>query len=406
VKRKVFENLTEHYSKKEHSIITGSRQVGKTTLLKQLFENYYPERNPQFYISLEDYSILKLLDEHPEKIFDIIKIRPETGKRIILYIDEIQYLKDPSNFLKYMFDMYNEKIKIIATGSSAFYIDKKFRDSLAGRKRLFELYTLGFDEFLDFKNHSELKEDWFDMRKNFNLKPLKIQILKNLFNEYIIYGGYPAVVLEESIESKKLILNELTTTYLKRDILESNINNEYKFLDLLKILAEKPGTLLNTNEISNTLKLSSPTVESYINILRKCFHINLLRPFYRNIRKEISKMPKVYFNDTGFRNSLINNFQPVFERVDKGHVIENYCFIRLRQIYGDDKINFWRNKEKNEIDFVVSEIYNKGYAVEVKYNFDEYNPNKYKSFTKSYPDYPLKCIAYNSPHPKNELIRL
>jgi predicted AAA+ superfamily ATPase len=116
-------------------------------------------------------------------------------------------------------------------------------------------------------------------------------------------------------------------------------------------------------------------------------------------------MPKIYYNDLGFRNSLLNNFQNISDRTDKGSLIENYCFIRLRQKYYLENINFWRNKEKIEIDFIISEIYDKGFAIEVKYNQSEFNSAKYKSFVKQYPNYSLKCIAYKANDPENDVIR-
>jgi predicted AAA+ superfamily ATPase len=405
-KRKILSKLLDHSDRNEYIIVTGARQVGKTTILKQLYEHAKKTNGHNFFLTFEDYQVLQHLNIHPEKIFDIIKVRPADNGRINLFIDEIQYLDDPSNFLKYHYDVYGSGLKIITTGSSAFYLDKKFNDSLAGRKMLIELYTLEFDEFLDFKMQPELKQDWYDIIANKELIPHRIEHLKNLFNEYLIYGGYPAVVLETSFDLKQQLLNELVRTYLKRDVHESNISNEFKFYDILKILAANSGTMLNIHELSKVIGLSSPTVESYINILRKCFHIHLVRPFYRNTKKELSKMPKVYFNDLGFRNMLLNNFQQINERADKGALIENYCFIRLRQLYDTDNINFWRNKEKIEIDFIVSEMYNKGQAIEVKYNQSEFNEGKYKSFVNQYPDYALKCIAYITNKTDNEIIRL
>ena len=135
------------------TIITGARQVGKTTILKQI-ENYLIEKGfPAFYINLEDPDYLHLLNDHPRNIFNLFSL-PE-DRKIYFLVDEVQYLNNPSNFLKYLYDEFSKRIKLIVSGS-AFYMDTKFKDSLAGRKKVFILYTLSFDEFLKFNNKPEM----------------------------------------------------------------------------------------------------------------------------------------------------------------------------------------------------------------------------------------------------------
>ena len=143
--RKLFESLRVHISKREYSIITGARQTGKSTLMRQL-EKYCKKNNiPAVFLNLENKSILAELDENP---LNLLKFLPATEKRVVAFVDEVQYLKDASNFLKLLHDEHTEKIKVVASGSSAFYIDRRFRDSLAGRKKLFYLPTCTFDEYL------------------------------------------------------------------------------------------------------------------------------------------------------------------------------------------------------------------------------------------------------------------
>jgi len=150
------------------------------------------------------------------------------------------------------------------------------------------------------------------------------------------------------------------------------------------------------NELSNTLKLSVTAVENYLYVLRKYFHIHLIRPFFKNIRKEFTKMPKIYFNDLGLRNILLKQFLPVNQRLDRGELIENYLFIRLRQLVDKDDIRYWRTVDGNEIDFVVTMNPNSGFAIEVKFNESEFKPKKYINFVEHYPGYLLQCRAYNS----------
>jgi len=356
-------------------------------------------------VSLEDPVILASLNGHPENIFQFM---PVPGDELVyLLIDEVQYLDNPSNFLKLLYDKFSEKIKIIATGSSAFYIDKKFTDSLAGRKQLFELYTLDFEEFLNFKTSDQLLiNEWSEIRQEQNYISARRNELRAWFDEYLTYGGYPSVVLSEDTEQKVVKLKELYTSFIRRDILEAGVQQHDKFFNLLNILAHQTGSLLNMNELSNTLKISITAVENYLYVLRKCFQIHLVRPFYRNIRKELTKMPKIYFNDLGLRNIILNQFLPVDQRLDKGELAENYIFIRLRQLYEKDQIRFWRTADGNEIDFVLTKTANSGFTIETKFNSSEFRPKKYKNFSEHYPDYPLHCRAYHSESNDQNIIGL
>jgi predicted AAA+ superfamily ATPase len=403
--RKLYQPILKQLKEKEYTIITGARQTGKTTILKQLKDNLLEKGENVYYITLEDPAILNVLNNHPENIFQLITL-PKIGKAFVL-IDEVQYLKAPSNFMKLIYDQYAEKIKIVATGSSAFYLDSKFKDSMAGRKKIFELYTLDFEEFLVFKNPSgELVKEWETIRNNNHYKSLRRREILTLYEEYLTFGGYPAVVLKTELKQKQDLLLELLNSYIKRDMLESNVQNEDKFFQLIVLLANQSGNLLNINELSNTLQLSVTGINNYVHILQKCFHIHLVKPFHNNIRKELTKMPKVYFNDLGLRNIILKQFLPVSQRIDKGELIENYTFTRLRSIYGKDAINYWRTSDGNEIDFIVTESYNNRKAIEVKFSERMFKASKYNKFTSQYPDIPLQLKAYDAIENKNSIIAL
>jgi predicted AAA+ superfamily ATPase len=405
VRRKLFEKIKTNFNKKEFDIITGARQTGKSFLLKQLYDDLISSGKQVYFVTLENPDILEAINQHPERIFDYV---PKPGdQRIYLLIDEIQYASNPSNFLKLLFDLYENKLKVIATGSSAFYIDRKFNDSLAGRKRLHELYTLDFEEFVIFKRADKSIIDEIRLiRENPKYISLKRPEINTLFDEFLVFGGYPAVSLANSVEEKKEILRELLNTYIKRDIYESEIQYETKFYNLLTVLSHQAGNLMNVNELARTLQLSVSAIENYLYILQKYYHISLLRPFYRNIRKELTKMPKVYFNDLGFRNILQNYFEPPQNRIDKGQVIENYLFIRLRQLYGEDTLNYWRTVDGKEVDFLITTQYNKGFAIELKFNETEFLLSKYVKFKTAYPDYPLKVVSYASVNQENNILKI
>ncbi len=400
--RYLYKKLEKHLDHKNYTIITGARQVGKTSILKQLYHHLKGQNREVALLNLEDKSLLNELNEDVKSIFNRVKIKPQkiieeqTKSRIYLLIDEIQYLDDPTNFLKYLYDEYEYNVKVVATGSSAFYIDTKFKDSLAGRKRIFQLYPLSFNEFLVFKKQETVNEEiTYMVSEPSYVSEYKLSTQSYLI-EYLTYGGYPAVVLEKDRAEKVLLLNELKNSYLRRDVIESGVDKENKFMMLVQLLADQTGSIVNKNELGNTLGLDNKTVERYTYILEKCFHIDLLKPFYRNLRKELTKMPKVYFNDIGLRNAILGRFENPRERMDKGMLLENFIYNQLRIKHSSNDIKYWRTTEKNEVDFIIEESFNKGYALEVKWECSQFNIKKYKKFVATYPDFPLSCIDFNN----------
>lgn len=355
-------------------LIAGARQAGKTTLLRQLEEAIKTRSNTCHFLNLEDPEFLSLLNESPKNLLKIFSF--DLNQKSFVLIDEVQYLKDPTNFLKYFYDEYRGKIKIIATGSSAFYLDRKFKDSLAGRKKIFNLFTLSFREFLKFKDEEALSDGDFN---NFSIS--EKEKIKLYYREYVIYGGYPKVVLAPLAE-KEDILKDIVYSYIKKDIFEANIRQEDIFYKLFKVLASQTGNLVNSSELASTLGVSRTAVEDYLYIMQKSFHIRLISPFYANLRKEITKMPKVYFLDLGLRNFLFKNFKPLEQREDSGQILENALFRQFLENYDFEEIKFWRTAQKQEVDFVV-----KGSrAFEVKVNPEKFKKSKYKSFFENYPE--------------------
>lgn len=388
VQRKKQTLIAEHLSKKEFTILIGARQIGKSTLLKQLFADLNQKGETVYFLNLDRKEILDELNESPENLFKICPLQPD--KKIIVFIDEIQYLDDATTFIKLLFDEYSNRLKIVATGSSAFYIDKQFNDSLVGRKKIFQMGTLDFEEFLLFKGRNDLVEEVLKLKNKKKVKSIQENVLWGYMDEFMNYGGYPAVVLENDIAQKIELLKDIRDSFIKRDILESGITDETKFYRMLMLLASQSGNLLNVNEISNTLRITNATVENYLYVLQKCFHISVVKPFYKNLRKELTKMPKVYLNDLGLRNVLINYFSTLEQRADKGMVLENLSFRLLSERFDQDQIKYWRTADGNEVDFVVETSYLKGFAVEVKFNEQDVKPNKYNKFTQNYPDFPLE----------------
>lgn len=386
--RDITVNSRKYWYSDEMLIFIGARQAGKTTILKQIQTELEKEGKQCFFLTLEDPEYLSLLDEHPRNLFKIFSfnLNSKENKKAVVFIDEIQYLKNPSNFLKYLYDEYKDNIKLIVSGSSAFYIDRKFTDSLSGRKHLFFVPTLSFREYVRFCGNDKLAE------KNFS--ELSIDEKKDIdsfYREFIIYGGYPRVALAP-IDQKEEILREIAYSFIKKDIYEAGIRQEESFYGLLRIFAEQIGGLVNTTELANTLNISKTAIDNYLFVMNKSFIIHLVKPFARNVRKEISKMPKAYFLDLGLRNFFIKNFSTFEVRHDKGQVLENAVFRELLNKHTRDDIRFWRTITKKEIDFIVAEKY----AFEVKTNPYTVKEPHFKSLLELYPDILTTIVTFNT----------
>ncbi|HPR18153.1 MAG TPA: ATP-binding protein [Candidatus Cloacimonadota bacterium] len=385
-RRSLFKKLYEHLDKRQITLLLGARQTGKTTLLKQLYNELLSQKKQASFISLEDHEILNLLNTHPRNLFNVIPPFNENEKAFV-FIDEIQYLVDPTNFLKYHYDLSGSNLKMVVSGSSAFYIDAKFKDSLAGRKRIFQLPTLSLEEFLIFKDKDTLAP-YLNCGK---IPEIYLQEMYKQLNEYLLFGGYPAVVLENDLLEKKLILKDLVESYIKKDIEESNLKTPKIYYDILKMLAANSG-LFNANNFANHLHISQTSVILYVTLMKSSFHITEIRPYHRNSTKELRKMPKIYLNDLGLRNYLLNNFEPIATREDRGDLLENFVFRRFYDMYEPDEIKFWRTQKKQEVDFIIQD----SKAYEVKFTDQNFKLEKYKFFTENYPEIPLNLIHFGN----------
>lgn len=352
------------------------------------------------YINLENRLVLAELDKNPVNLLAFLSSADE---RIIVLVDEVQYLNDPSHFLKLLFDEYAERLKIIATGSIAFYLNHKFRDSLAGRKRIFQLNTCDFDDYLSLRGRDDLRIELSRIIHEPNAKSLLVAEIRAEWEQYALYGGYPAVILEIDTSEKIEMLKELRDSFVKSDIEEAGVQNVQVFYQLFKILAVQTGQLVNTNELANTLKVRHETVSNYLSVMQRCFHLSLVSPFSGNIRKELTKMPKSYLLDTGLRNCIIHNFQPFALRIDRGELWEQMFFRSLIDRSPDQEIYFWRTADQHEVDFVLPNLA-LPLAIEVKYDERLVKQKKYGQFIKNYPHFHFQ-FACMEPFDEN-LLRL
>ncbi len=391
-KRTIVDEIGKYLRTDDIIVLHGARQVGKTSLLYILEGRIKDAGEATYYIDLEDSRYVKILDAG---VGEFIKHLQEEGlkpagqkKRLFVFIDEIQYLANPSSFLKLAAD-HHKSIKLIVSGSSSFAIKSKFRDSLVGRTVDFEIFNLSFPEFLTFKQYR------FEPGKVFTQK--KIDELRGLFKEYALYGGYPRIVLTPELDKKERYLQQIVDTYVKRDIRDmANVKDVDKFNKLLEALASRSGQLLNVAELSNTTRIAKQTVEKYLFIMENTYIIKLVRPFSRNMRSELFKVPKVYFYDTGLMQMLWLRTLP---KELMGNVFETGVFSELVKKYGKDSVFYWRTKDKKEIDFVLKNR-DRALPIEVKLRFEQFSPTAITYFTDKYKDSDYRVVGLNGA-PKN-----
>ena len=265
IKRQIIDEIEQYLLIDSILVLHGARQVGKTFIMRYLITFLKNKKEVVYYIDLEDSRFQTKLDEGVDAFIGLLKDEGLlTDKKIFVFIDEIQYLKNPSSFLKLIADHHKE-IKLIVSGSSSFDIKNKFKNSLVGRTINFEIFPLSFREFLTFKNYNAIPGKIHTA--------IKINELAGLFNEYVIFGGYPAVVLEPSIKIKEKLLQQIIDTYIKKDISElGNITEIDKFNKLVKVLASQSGQMLNVTELANTCDISKQTIEKYLFILENTYY--------------------------------------------------------------------------------------------------------------------------------------
>ncbi|MDO8667640.1 MAG: ATP-binding protein [bacterium] len=382
MKRHLDSKVSQHFKKyKQVLILLGSRQVGKTTMVKKIFPN-------GDYFLVDNEPIKKILESYDIEAYKTLI--NENSREII--IDEIHLLDNPGRAIKIIYDQL-ENIKIIITGSSSFHIKNKTGESLAGRKIDYNIYPLTFSEYLNQKGiEKDLNFNIFKKiidDKNSEDRLYKFDI-KNILNSVLIYGQYPHLIKNSNDE--KYLLNFVDSLIFK-DILELNLIEDKKLAkDLLKLLAFQIGNLVNYSELASSLKADQRTIKRYIEIFEQSFILFRLYPYSKNKRDEILKAAKIFFYDTGVRNALIGDFSDLESRTDKGALFENFIVSELikQDSYSDRnyKFYYWRTKQGSEID-VVLEKGSELFGVEVKYKRKAVNV----AFKNRYPEAKVKLIT-------------
>lgn len=345
LERQVYKSLLRHLQQPEISLILGPRQAGKTTLMRRLEEKVKEEGGNTAFFNL-DVLEDRYFFETQHTLLDRIK-KTTTASRAVVFIDEVQRLTNAGLFLKGLYDL-KTGYKFVVSGSGSLELKANIVESLVGRKQLFLCYPLSFSEFCAYKLDVPLDA----VQANIAHHPY---LQNRLTMEYVAFGGYPQVVLKQTINDKIDALKEILQSYLEQDIqLLLGLERDDVFRNLVKILAGQVGSLINRAELANTLGTTEKTIKKYLYLLDKTFIIELIRPFSHNVRKEVSKSPKAYFLDLGLLH-FSQGILPKEEKIMDGHVFENACFLRLKELALLSPVYFWRTTTGTEIDFVIND---------------------------------------------------
>jgi predicted AAA+ superfamily ATPase len=359
--RRLSPSLTKEVSSSRIVIVTGMRQVGKTTLMRQLFDNI---KSPhKIFLDLENPLNQKAFEEvnFDNIILNLEQFGFSLGKKSFIFLDEVQVAPAIVKAIKYLYDHY--QIKFFLTGSSSFYLKNLFPESLAGRKVIYELFPLDFEEFLIFKEKEIKTSEVFSIKaKNKNM--VSYELYKRYFSEYLEYGGFPAVVLEKDRARKKQILEDILKSYFEKDIKSlADFRELGKLRDLILLLANRISSKIEISKIASEIGLSRETVYSYLNFLEKTYFIFLINPFSRNIDGEVRGAKKVYFCDNGLLNYL--------GKVSEGALFENIVFLNLKK---QGSLNYYEKYKGPEVDFIL----NKKVAFEIKTKGDHQSLKRLK----------------------------
>lgn len=366
LKRAIEDEVLKYLRPNKIVVLLGPRRVGKTVLIQQILNRI---SEPYLLLHGEDQDVRRQLEYRSTQRYKNI-----IGGKSLLIIDEAQKIPEIGNVLKLMVDTI-AGIKILATGSSAFDLEKFTGEPLTGRKHTFYLFGLSEKELNQTENIFE---------KEANLR------------NRLVYGNYPELIHLEDLQERKAYLDELIKSYLLKDILEFDlIRNSEKILQLLRLIAYQLGSEVSFTELGKQLGISKNTVERYLNLLSKVYIIHSVGAWSRNLRKEIVKGKKWYFFDNGIRNALIGDMKPIENRNDVGLLWENYIIserIKYKQYEKMLVYNyFWRTYDQQEIDW-IEDREGKLHAYEFKWN--PYKKAKLPNlFKETYPNSEFEVIS-------------
>lgn len=366
INRFVFNGLRKELFQPEINILLGPRQVGKTTLLKRLELDARKAGKSTAYFDLEEPAVLASFNRKDQGVVDILRSAGD-----VVFIDEFHYLKNASKIFKAIFDGRSRN-KIVCSGSSSIEIHKHLKESMAGRRILFQIFPLDYGEL------AAADPSLFTLSR------------------YLRFGGMPGLVASTDSEDRTIqLLSELVGAYISKDIksllLEENIR---AFNHLLYLLAERQGSIVSMHSLAREIGVSVPTVSRYLDILQATFVCFKVPSYSGNLGNELKKSSKYYLYDLGIRNSILKDFSAAETRQDKGALFETFVFLALKnRLKPNMEIKFWRNTAGEEVDFILLRD-RKPLPIEVKSNLPGADvPQGLRRFLEKYPRTPVAYVV-------------
>ena len=378
LERTLYKEIIGDLRRREIGIIIGPRQVGKTTLLKEIARYCQKGKIAYRYFDLEMPGDASFFSGNADEI-----LKGFRGKKQVILIDEFHYLPNATKLFKSIYDGC-KGVKIYASGSSAIEMHRHLKESLAGRRRLYRIFPLSFEEWLPGKSRGLALPHTF---------PSEVAVrthsaIRKRMEEYILFGGMPGLIHEKTSEDKKRLLLDLVITYIQKDIKallrEEDILSFNRFLSLL---AGQEGSLLSENNVSQMLNYSLRQVRKDLAILNQMFLLDILKPFFTNRGRELKQTNKIYYFDSGIRNAVLRDFRRLNQRPDKGALLENFVLHQIQEhLKIAQEIYYWRTREKDEVDFILVQD-RIPVPIEVKSKMDSLEvPGGVRQFLRKYPE--------------------
>jgi len=378
INRNIENRIIDSLKLKEITVIAGARQVGKTTIIKKVISQLKRSGKSVLYFNLD-------IEEDSQYFVSqqilISKIQLESGSdSSYVFIDEIQQKEDAGRFLKGLYDM-GLPYKFVVTGSGSIELKEKISEALTGRKYMIEMSPVSFSEFVSYKTQNRYSGK---LNQFFRIEKEKTKLL---LNEYLTFGGYPAVITAVSTSRKKEIMNEIFSSYITKDITYLlGVRAPDKFVKLIQLVAAYSGSIVNYSPLAQETGLRTETLKTYLWYAEQTYIIKTVKPYFTNIKKEITKSPTIYFNDLGMCNFSKGMYGQGIKETD-GMTFQNFIYLLLKDkdTEGLANVNFWRSKDKAEVDFI---IHNEGDIIPVEAKFSAIKKStvskSFRSFINTY----------------------
>ncbi|MDP2692072.1 MAG: ATP-binding protein [bacterium] len=338
--RLVLPQLEKELETPEITVITGMRQVGKTTLLEHLFS--LVKSSNKVKLDFENPLNRKIFEEENyDTIWNNLAVYGVNNKsKAYIFLDEIQHLPSIGSAVKYLQDHFN--VKFFLTGSSSYYLKNLFPESMAGRKLIFDVYPLTFSEFLTFKGLPKKTLLSFS-EKTVSKNYVSHSKLLPLYQEYLEFGGFPKVVLQQDLQRKKAMLSEVFTSYYENDVKSlADFKDTTKLRDLILLLIPRVGSRIEIAKLAVSLGVSRETVYSYLSFLEKTYFISLISKFTSSIDRQAAGAQKLFLCDVGMVNNL--------GKASEGQLFEQSIF---QNLHPNHTLNYYNKDGGSEIDFIV-----------------------------------------------------